>query len=40
LLAATNNLALLNETFYILKFVVAENIIDAGVVIDMEFEIE
>lgn len=40
MLAATNNLALLNETFHTLKCVVAENIIDAGVVIDMEFEIE
>ena len=40
LLTATNNPALSNETFHTLKCVVPDNVYDADVVIDMEFEIE
>ena len=40
LLTATNNPALSNETFHTLKCVVPDNVNNADVVIDMEFEIE
>ena len=40
LLTATNNPALSNETFHTLKCAVLDNVYDADVVIDMEFEIE
>ena len=40
LLTATNNPALSNDTFHTLKCVVPDNVYDAEVVIDMEFEIE
>jgi hypothetical protein len=40
LLTAANNPALSNEIFHTLKCVVPDNVFDADVVIDMEFEIE
>jgi hypothetical protein len=40
LLTATNNPTLSNETFHTLNCVVLNNVYDADVVIDMEFEIE
>lgn len=40
LLTATNNPTLSNEIFHTLKCVVPDNLYDADVVIDMEFEIE
>jgi hypothetical protein len=38
--ATTNNPVLLNESFQTLKCVLADNICDAGVEIEMEFEVE
>jgi len=40
LLTVTNNPVLLNEIFHTLKCVLADDISKAGVMIDMEFEIE
>lgn len=40
LLTATNNPDLSNEIFHKLKCVVPDNVFDADLVIDMEFEIE
>jgi hypothetical protein len=40
LLTATNNSALSNQTFHTLKCLLPDNIYDADLVIDMEFEIE
>ena len=40
LLTAANNPALSNETYRTLKCVLPDNVYDADVVIDMEFEIE